>query len=84
MFTIHYILGKKTCKADALTRKINYIKIEQKFSYNILKNNKNRLLLVNKYELCVLICIIRDDQKQFFIEKKGFCIPKNQKDKIIK
>ena len=54
------------------------------FSYSISKVNKNRLLLINKYELDITICIIKDNQKQFSIEKRKFHIFKEQINKIIK
>ncbi len=37
------------------------------FNYNILKINKNELLLTNKYELNVTLQIFRDNTKEFLI-----------------
>ncbi len=37
------------------------------FNYNILKINKNELLLTNKYELNVTLQIFRDNTKKFLI-----------------
>ncbi len=37
------------------------------FNYNILKINKNELLLINKYELNVTLQIFRDNTKEFLI-----------------
>ena len=54
------------------------------FNYNILKINKIRLLLINKYKLSIIICIIRDNQKMFLINKKRVSIIKNKINKNIK
>lgn len=40
------------------------------FIHNILKANKNLLLLVKKYKLDITIWIIRDNQEQFQMKKK--------------
>jgi len=42
------------------------------FNYNILKINKNELLLVNKHKLNVALRILRDDTKKFLIKKENF------------
>ena len=40
------------------------------FFYNIFKINKNELLLTNKYQLDIILYIIIDNQKQFFIKNQ--------------
>jgi hypothetical protein len=40
------------------------------FNYNILKINKNKLLLVNKYELNAILRIFRDNKKKFLVKKE--------------
>ncbi len=54
------------------------------FNYNILKINKNELLLTNKYELNVILQIFRDNKKEFLIEKEKLQISINKIDKCIK
>ena len=39
------------------------MKMREIFNYNILKVNKNKLLLANNYNLSITICIIWDNQK---------------------
>lgn len=56
------------------------MKTREIISYNILKANKNKLLLANKYMLGIIICIIRDNQEQF-LTKKNFVYVKT---KLIK
>jgi len=40
------------------------------FNYNILKINKNKLLLINKYELNAILQIFRDNIEKFLVKKK--------------
>ena len=40
------------------------------FNYNILKINKNKLLLVNKYKLNAILQILRDNKKEFLVKKE--------------
>jgi len=40
------------------------------FNYNILKINKNKLLLANKYELNVILQILKDNKKEFSIKEE--------------
>jgi hypothetical protein len=40
------------------------------FNYNILKINKNKLLLTNKYKLNAILQILRDNKKEFLIKKR--------------
>ena len=52
-----------------LTKK-KYIKTKNLFNYNILKINKNKLLLANKYELNIILRKLRDNKKEFLIKKE--------------
>jgi len=54
------------------------------FNYNILKINKNKLLSANKYKLNTILQILRDNTKEFLIEKEKFQISINKIDKYIK
>ena len=58
---IYYTLRKENGRADILSRKNNYIETKKLFSNIIFKVNENRLLLVNKHRLNVIIYIMRDD-----------------------
>ncbi len=83
-FRIQYILNKNNSRADTLSRKNNYIEIKKLFNYNILKINKNRLLLTNKYKLNTILQILRDNTKKFLIKKKKLQISTDKIDKYIK
>jgi len=54
------------------------------FNYNILKINKNKLLLANKYKLNTILQILRDNTKEFLIEKEKLQISIDKIDKYIK
>jgi len=44
--------------------------MKKSFNYNILKVNKNKSLLANKYELNAILRILRDNKKEFSIKKE--------------
>jgi len=54
------------------------------FNYNILKVNKNELLLVNKYEINATLRIFQNNTKEFSIEKEKLQIFIDKIDKCIK
>ncbi len=54
------------------------------FNYNILKINKNKLLLANKYKLNIILQILRNNTKEFLIKKEKLQISINKIDKYIK
>ena len=54
------------------------------FNYNILKINKNRLLLINKYKLNTILQILRDNKKEFLVKKEKLQIFIDKIDKYIK
>jgi hypothetical protein len=41
------------------------------FNYSILKIDKNKLLLVNKYKLNTILQIFRNNKEKFLVEKKN-------------
>ena len=52
---------KENGKMAALNRKNNYKKSKKILNHNIFKTNKERLLLVSKYKLDIMICTMRDN-----------------------
>jgi len=54
------------------------------FNYSILKINKNKLLLANKYKLNIILRILRDNTEEFLIEKEKLQIFIDKIDKYIK
>jgi len=54
------------------------------FNYNILKINKNKLLLANKHKLNVILQIFRNNKKEFLTKKEKLQIIINKIDECIK
>jgi len=54
------------------------------FNYNILKINKNKLLLANKHKLNIILQILQDNTEEFSIKKEKFQISINKINKYIK
>ncbi len=54
------------------------------FNYNILKINKDKLLLANKYKLNAILQILKDNEKEFLIKKENLQISINKIDEYIK
>jgi len=54
------------------------------FNYNILKINKNKLLLANKHKLNAILQIFKDNKERFLIKKEKLQIFINKIDKYIK
>jgi len=54
------------------------------FNYNILKINKNKSLLANKFELNAILQILKDNKKEFLVKKKKLQIFINKIDECIK
>ena len=50
----------------------------------MLKGNKDRLILVNQYELNTTVRILKDDQKQFLLEKEKLQVLDDKIDEYIK
>ena len=50
----------------------------------MLKGNKDRLILVNQYELNTTLRILKDDQKQFLLEKEKLQVLDDKIDEYIK
>ena len=48
-------MSKDNNRVDALSKQNSYIEIKDIFNYCILKTNKNKLLLANKYKLNTIL-----------------------------
>ena len=60
------------------------MKIKKNFNHNILKINKNESLSINKHELSAILRILKNNKKQYSIEKKRLHISNDKIDEIIK
>jgi len=54
------------------------------FNYNILKINKDKLLLINKYKLNIILQILRNNIEEFLLKKEKLQIFINKINKYIK
>ncbi len=69
-FKIQYTLDKNNDKVDALSKRNNYIKTKKSFNHNILKINKDELLLANKHKLNATLRILKDNKEEFLVKKE--------------
>ena len=83
-FKIQYISKKENDRANALSRRTNYMKSKKVFNHNILKVNNDEILFANRHEVNMTLKIIRDDQEQFSIVHEKLQISKNKIDEYIK
>jgi len=60
------------------------MKTKKSFNHNILKINNDKLLLINKHELNATLRILRDDTKEFSIEKEKLQISIDKIDECIR
>ena len=58
--------------------------IKKIFDHNILKINNNRSISTNYYQINAILRIIKNDQKQFSINKEKLQISKDNVDEYIK
>ena len=83
-FKIHYISDKKNVWTNALNKWCDYIKNKKEFNHNILKINENDIISANHHQINATLRIIKNEKKQFFVNKKKFQISKNKIDEYIK
>jgi len=60
------------------------MKTKKSFNHNILKINNDESLLINKHELNVTLRILRDNTKEFLIEKEKLQISIDKINECIK
>jgi len=63
-------LNKDNNRIDTFSKRSYYIETKKLFNYNILKTNKNKLLLANKYKLNIILQILRNNKEEFLIKKE--------------
>ena len=83
-FKIQYISRKKNGRANALSRRIDYINSKEVFDHNILKVNNDETLFVNRHEINMTLKIMRDNEEQFSIVHEKLQISKDKIDEYIK
>jgi hypothetical protein len=58
--------------------------LKESFNYNILKINKDELLLTNKHKLNATLRILKDNTKEFLIKKEKLQISIDKIDEYIR
>ena len=82
-FEIQYTLGKDNTRADALSRRPDYIEGKEPISYVILKRNLVGILSANPQEFNATLRILRDKKEEFPIKHRKFSVPKQYMQQYI-
>ena len=83
-FKIHYISDKENVWANVLNKWCDYIKNKKEFNHNILKINEDDIISANHHQINATLRIIKNEEKQFSVNKKRLQILKNKIDEYIK
>ena len=84
-FKISYTPGKDNGRADALSRRSDYMETKEVFNRSILKINNDGTLSANsKHELNTTLRILRDEEERFPIEKGKYLITNNRINECIR
>ena len=71
---VQYTSKKENDKANAFSKKNDYMNNKKVINHNILKINRDESLSTNTKKLKTTLRILRDDQKQYFIKREKFQI----------
>ena len=82
-FTIKYTPGKDNARADALSRRSDYMEGHQPTSHSILKVNADGTLSANPQEFNTILRILTDDSEQFPIEHGKYKVPQDKEQQCI-
>jgi hypothetical protein len=82
-FEIKYTPGKDNARADALSRRSDYVEGREPISHAVLKVNQGGTLSANPQEFNATLRILRDDEEEFPIEQGKFKVPEQQVQQCI-
>lgn len=83
-FKIQYTPGRDNGRADALSRRIDYMETKEIFEYNILKTNKDGSLSANVKDFGHVLRVLQDDTEEFPIEQGKFMVRPDQEQDCIR
>ena len=83
-FEIKYTPGKDNNRADALSRRSDYMDGKEPVLHSILKVNADGSLSANPQEFNAISRILRDDQEQFPIEHGKYQVPHDKEEQCIR
>lgn len=81
---IQYTPGKENGRADALSRRSDYMESKHIFEHSILKKNKDGTLSPNVYEFNAIFQIRNDKAEQYPINQRKYQVPLKDIDECIK
>jgi hypothetical protein len=82
-FEIKYTPGKENGRADALSRRSDYMEGHEPVSHSILKVNKDGTLSANPQEFNAVLRVLTDETEQFPIEHGKYHVPANKEQQCI-
>lgn len=83
-FTIIYTPGRENGRADALSRRADYMEEGDVVTHNILVRNKDGSLSSNNKELYAIIATLEDDDEEYPVKpKKKYIASEEQRKEII-
>jgi transposase InsO family protein len=83
-FKIQYTPGKDNGRADALSRRIDYMEGKEAIIHSILQTNKDGTLSARTHEFNAVLRIMKDDEEQFPIFHDKYQVPERHQEQCIK
>lgn len=83
-FEIRYTPGRENGRADALSRRSDYMEGQEPVQRNILKANPDGSLSANTKEFNSIVRVLQDTEEQFPIEHGKYQVPKDRVQECIR
>ncbi|CAD0055203.1 unnamed protein product [Aureobasidium pullulans] len=83
-FKIQYTPGKDNGRADALSRRIDYMEGKEAIVHSILQTNKDGTLSARTHEFNAVLRIMKDDEEEFPISHNKYQVPEKHQEQCIR
>ncbi|CAD0056184.1 unnamed protein product [Aureobasidium pullulans] len=83
-FKIQYTPGKDNGRADALSRRIDYMEGKEAIVHSILQTNKDGTLSARTHEFNAVLRIMKDDEEEFPISHDKYQVPEKHQEQCIR
>ena len=83
-FDIRYTPGRDNGRADALSRRSDYMEGKERVQHNILKANRDGSLSANTKEFNHIVRVLQDTEEQFPIQHGKYQVPKDREKECIR
>ncbi|GIZ39172.1 hypothetical protein CKM354_000256300 [Cercospora kikuchii] len=83
-FEIRYTPGKENGRADALSRRVDYMEGKEPVQQRVLKANPDGSLSANTQEFNIIVRILNDTEEQFPILQGKYQVPKDREEECIR